>query len=153
MGRKESSPPSVRPRRDKISLGTEGGWQDKVVRAESEATATQPYQIRSQWLMPLAEDQQEEVDRVGARSPQNKVSRPQKYWKRLKALTASSKNLALHVDEFLKHLINGRHDPGVGLEASLSNDEVSELLANVNVGLLKEPAAQQASAALKRSAN
>src|SRR3954447_20416841 len=41
--------------------------------------------------------------------------------------------LALHADQVLEHLVRGRDDPGVGLEATLGGDEVGELAGEVHV--------------------
>ena len=66
---------------------------------------------------------------------------------------SAHQSLLLHVDQVVEHLVHGRDDLGVGLEAALRDDHVGELVGQVHVGLLQVAGADLAQAAAGRRAD
>src|SRR6185312_5388594 len=56
--------------------------------------------------------------------------------------------LLLEVGQLLQHLVRGRDDAGVGLEAALGDDQVGELLREVDVRHLESAAVESTHSAL-----
>src|SRR5436309_11756119 len=61
--------------------------------------------------------------------------------------TSADGPLSLEVDDVLEQLVRGGDHPGVGLETTLSDNHLGELLAEVDVGHLDRAGGQGAAAA------